>query len=83
MFLSEVDIVVHVAIVAYTTAYKSTVRTDPGKVLKFKVEILRSWKALKITIGVEKCFKIIENCDTGLENADADRFRGVIQWLCC
>jgi len=42
VFLSEVDIVVHVAIVAYTTAYKSTVRTDPGKVLKFKVEILRS-----------------------------------------
>jgi len=51
----------------------SRARTDPGKVwkvLEFNVEIFKALKAVKMIIYMEKCGKILENCNADLENAD-------------
>jgi len=50
-----------------------SVHTDPGKVwkhLEINIEIFKTLNALKMIIGMEKSGKILENCNTDLENAD-------------
>ena len=51
--------------------FNCRVRRDPGKVWKvmeFKVEVSRSGKLWKMTLGMEKSGKVMENVTADLEN---------------